>query len=220
MRAMIIAIDGPAGVGKSTVARRVAAELGVPFLDTGAMYRAVTLVVLERGLEPEDAEACARVARELSLDFDSGGRISIDGAPGEPAIRGERVTRQVSSVAAHPEVRRAIVELQRAIAERSDGIVAEGRDTTTVVFPRADRKFYLDASREERARRRALELGRVERSGEVLAELERRDRLDSSRAHSPLVRAADAVVIDTEGRSVEQVVRAVLEHVRRPGGAR
>ena len=214
---MIIAIDGPAGVGKSTVARRVAAALGLFFLDTGAMYRAVTLVALERGIAPEDAEACARVTRELDLDFDSEGRISIDGAPGEPAIRSERVTRAVSVVAAHPGVRRAIVQLQRAFADHSDGLVAEGRDTTTVVFPRADHEFYLDATREERARRRALEQGSVERAGEILPELERRDRLDSSREHSPLVRAADAVVIDTTGLSADDVVRAVLEHVHSGG---
>ncbi len=211
---MIIAVDGPAAAGKSTIARRVARELGLTYLDTGAMYRAVTLAVLRHGDSPADGEACGAVARGLALDFDERGRIRIDGVPGEPAIRGPEVTREVSHVSAHPEVRAAIVAEQRALAARSAGVVAEGRDTTTVVFPRADHKFFLDASPRERARRRALDLGEPGRAAEIQAELERRDRLDSERAHSPLFQAPDAVRIDTDGLSIEQVVERILAEVR------
>ena len=148
---MIIAIDGPAGSGKNTVARALAARLGLAFLDTGAMYRAVTLTVLGRGVDPGDGEACGRVAQDLDLTFDSEGRILIEGQPGEPSIRGSQVDQEVSKVAAHPAVRRAVVPKQRRIAAQAipgdgksagEGIVAEGRDTTTVVFPDADHKFH------------------------------------------------------------------------------
>ena len=212
---MIIALDGPAGAGKSTVAAAVARALGFAFLDTGAMYRAVTLVVLERGIAPEDATACAAVARALALGFDAQGRIHIDGRPGEPAIRGPAVTGAVSIVSAHGGVREAVVAEQRQLAAGSAGVVAEGRDTTTVVFPRADHKFYLHASARERARRRALQEHSPEREQEIQAEIERRDRLDSSRPHSPLVQAADALRIDTDGLPVEQVVERILARVRR-----
>ena len=211
---MIIALDGPAGVGKSSVARALARALGCFFLDTGAMYRAVTLVVLERKLSPGDAAACGEVARALRLDFDAHGRILIDGRPGEPAIRGSDVTAHVSEVSAHPAVREAIVAEQRALAARSQGVVAEGRDTTTVVFPQATFKFYLDASPAERARRRARQEHAPERAAEIQADLERRDRHDSSRAHSPLRAAEDALRIETDGLDLEGVVARILAHVR------
>ena len=213
-------MDGPAGAGKSTVARRVAAALGLTFLDTGAMYRAVTLAVLERDARPDDADACAALARALALDFDEGGRIRIDGRPGEPAIRAQRVTRHVSTVSAHPGVRRAIVARQRELGARPPGVVAEGRDTTTVVFPDADHKFFLTASPEERARRRAAELGTPERASEIRKELEHRDEQDSRRAHSPLVRAPEAVLLDTDRLSVDEAVAAVLATVRAGSSAR
>jgi cytidylate kinase len=208
---MIIAIDGPAGAGKSTVAREVARALGLAYLDTGAMYRAVTLAALERGIDPADGEACGALASELDLTFDAGGRIHLDGRPGEPAIRSSEVSRSVSTVSAHPAVRRAIVSAQRALAARQS-LVAEGRDTTTVVFPAADHKFFLTASESERARRRERELGEEHRV--VQGEIERRDRLDSTRAHSPLVRAPDAELVDTDGLGVAQVVERILELVR------
>jgi cytidylate kinase len=211
---MIIAIDGPAGAGKSTVARGVARELGLAFLDTGAMYRAVTLVALERGVDPARGEDCGRVARELVLSFDAAGHILIDGQAGEPAIRGPEVTAAVSLVSAHPAVRRAIVKQQRAIAAASPGLVAEGRDTTTVVFPDAEHKFFLIATPKERARRRALELGTPGRAAAIQADLERRDALDSSRTDSPLVQAQDAVVVDTTGLDLEAVIARVLSVVR------
>jgi cytidylate kinase len=210
---MIIAIDGPAGAGKSTVAREVARALGLAYLDTGAMYRAVTLAALERGIDPADGEACGRLARELSLTFDEDGRIRIDGRPGEPDIRSAEVSRSVSAVSAHPAVRRAVVSAQRALAARQS-LVAEGRDTTTVVFPLADHKFFLTASESERARRRARELGEEHRLGAVREEIERRDRLDSTRAYSPLTRAPDAELVETDGLGVAEVVERILELVR------
>lgn len=217
---MIIAIDGPAGAGKSTVAERVARILGLSFLDTGAMYRAVTLAVLERDIHPSDAEGCADVARRLELAFDSQGRILIEGRSGEPDVRSRTVTLNVSAVSAHPGVREAIVERQRQLAASLPGVVAEGRDTTTVVFPDADHKFFLVASPGERARRRTRQERREAEPGAFeanLADIERRDRLDTTRAHSPLVQAPDATVIEADERGVEQVVAEILLQVRPEG---
>lgn len=207
---MILAIDGPAGAGKSTVAKLVAKELGLTFLDTGAMYRGVTLEVLRLELDPADAEACARVAASLKLEFDAQGKLHLDGRPGEPAIRSSSVTRAVSQVSAHAGVRAIVVAQQQRIAATSRGVVAEGRDTTTVVFPRAEHKFFLTASSHERARRRALELGTPQALERIRAEIEERDRKDSTRAVSPLVKAADAHEIVTDGMSAEDVARAML----------
>ena len=215
---MIIAIDGPAGAGKSTVARAVAAELGYLFLDTGAMYRAVTLEVLERGVDPADGEACGAVADTLPLALDGAGRVLVDGREREADLRSRTVTRNVSTVSAHPAVRAAIVARQRDLAAEAGragtGVVAEGRDTTTVVFPEAEHRFFLVASAAERARRRAAQEGTPERHEEILADIRRRDRLDETRAHSPLVRAPGAVVIDSDGLDAEQVTRRILEAVR------
>ena len=210
---MIIAIDGPAAAGKSTIARRVAAELGLAFLDTGAMYRAVAWAALDRDVPPSDAAGCARLARELHLDFDAQGRILIDGKPGEPGIRSAEVDACVSQVSAHPEVRRAIVPKQREVAQRR-GVVAEGRDIGTVVFPAAQFKFFLVAGADERARRRAMQIGRPQDQAAIEAALRRRDELDSTRADSPLVQAPDAELIETDGASVDQVVERLLSRVR------
>lgn len=211
---MKIAIDGPAGAGKSTVAQRVARALGLPFLDTGAMYRAVALMALERGVDPADGEGCARIAREVDLSFDEEGNLCIDGVPRGAQIRSPRVDAVVSAVSAHPEVREAIVPHQRRFAERAGGVVAEGRDTTTVVFPDADLKVYLTASVEERARRRAAQSGRLEEVDAIRQEIERRDHLDRERADSPLRVAPGARVIDTDGRSVDEVVERILALAR------
>ncbi len=211
---MIIAMDGPAGAGKSTVAKRVARELGLTFLDTGAMYRAVTLVVLNRGIHPSDEERCTAVAREIELTFDDSGEIRIDGEAGEPDIRSDTVTLNVSAVSAHAGVRSAIVDEQRAIAERRGGLVAEGRDTTSVVFPGADHKFFLDASAKERARRRELQRPSERPLAEIQADIERRDKLDTTRAHSPLVQVPDAILIDVGSLNADQVVARILAHVR------
>ncbi len=211
---MKIAIDGPAGAGKSTVARRVARALGLPFLDTGAMYRAVALVALERGVDPADEEACAEIAREIELTFDGEGRLLVDGVPREEEIRSPRVDAVVSQVSAHPAVRAAIVPHQRRFAEEAGGVVAEGRDTTTVVFPDADLKVFLTASVEERARRRAAQSGREGEVEAIRREIERRDRLDRERADSPLRVAEDARIVDTDGRTVEEVVEEILALAR------
>jgi cytidylate kinase len=217
---MIVAIDGPAGAGKTTVARGLAAALGLSFLDTGAMYRAVTLACLERGVDVHDEVACVGVARALALSFDPAGRIRIDGRPGEPAIRSDAVTWAVSHVSAHPAVRRLVVALQRDEARARGGLVAEGRDIGSVVFPDADLKFYLDASAEERARRRALEFGKPEEQPRILAEIRRRDHLDMTRPDSPLVCAADAERVPTDGRTAAEVVAALLAVVRARQAAR
>ena len=211
----IVAIDGPSGAGKSTVARAVAAALGVPTLDTGAMYRAITLAALERGAALDDGEACGAIARSVALSVD--GRVVLDGRDVTAEIRGPAVTDAVSTVSAHPAVRRALVEHQRAWADTHDGGVVEGRDIGTVVFPDAAVKVFLTASDEARARRRQLDEVAADREVDVEAvrrDLERRDRLDSTRALSPLVAAPDALKIDTTGMTVEQVVARIVERYR------
>jgi len=209
-----ICIDGPAAAGKSTVAKQVASALGLTFLDTGAMYRAVTLAVIERGVDPHDGAACARVARATTLTFDAAGAILIDGRAGEPAIRSREVTDLVSHVSAHPAVRAAVVPLQRTESERRGGIVAEGRDIGSVVFPEAEFKFYLDASAEERARRRVRELGTPAEYEATLARLRERDHLDSTRADSPLMVADGAIVIPTDGLDARAVADLMLQRIR------
>jgi cytidylate kinase len=213
-RLRIIAIDGPAAAGKSTVAKLVAAELGLTFLDTGAMYRAVTLAALQRGIDPHDEEGCATVARTMRLSFDARGAILIDGRPGEPAIRSEEVTVAVSPVSAHPAVRAAVVPLQRLEAERRGGLVAEGRDIGSVVFPAADFKFYLDASSAERAARRVKELEAPERFEEIHEAIRRRDHQDSTRKDSPLTVARGAIVIPTDGLDAKAVAERMLHAMR------
>lgn len=214
---MIIAIDGPAGAGKSTVSRGLAKALGFLFLDTGAMYRAVALKVLESGADPHSETQCRAVAERHRLSFDSAGKILIDGTPGEPDVRSTRVEEIVSAVSAHPRVRAVIVARQREIANVAPGVVAEGRDTTTVVFPDATLKFFLNASASERARRKALQVGTPHEQARIEQDLHRRDTLDSTREHSPLLRAADARVIETDGHTPEQVIADMLAHVRAAG---
>jgi len=205
----VIAIDGPAASGKSTVARALARALGLVFLDTGAMYRAVTLQVLASGVDPADGARCGEVARATGISFDNQGQVQINGEPGEPRIRSAAVTALASQVAAHAQVRAAIVPGQREIAELH-GVVAEGRDTTTAVFPDADHKFFLLASAEERARRRARELGDLSALDQIQASIEERDRADSTREHSPLIQAPDAIVVSTDGKTPERVLAELL----------
>ena len=217
---IVVAIDGRAGTGKSTVARRLAAELGVPYLDTGAMYRALTLHALEHGVDPDDRQAIARLLPEthLELRLDAGGRaeVLLHGRPVEPRIRTPEVTAATSRLAVHPEVRERMVLLQRELAERHGGVL-EGRDIGTRVLPDAPFKFYLRAESRVRVRRRLGDLhaaGRTEVTEDELArELEERDARDRSRPHSPLAAAADAVEIDTSDRTVDEVVAEMLERI-------
>ncbi len=208
---VIIAIDGPAGAGKSTVARRVASELGIEYLDTGAMYRAVTFGVLSREIDPSDAELVIGLCRQLELEI-SVDRVVVDGVDATSAIRGPEVTSAVSAVAATPEVRQFLVELQRAwIRDRGAGVV-EGRDITTVVLPDADLKLFVTASPRVRAERRVAESGGdVDAVEATIAE---RDRRDETRAASPLSISSEAVVIDTSEMSIDDVVADILERVR------
>lgn len=199
MSGPVVAIDGPAGSGKSTVARGLAERLGWAFLDTGAMYRAVTCEVLARGVDPHDAPAVAGVARAAVVATRP--RVSVNGRDVEDLIRTPEVNEAVSVVAANAEVRSSMVERQRAWADAEPvGTVVEGRDITTVVFPDATLKVYLTASLEERAARRADE------SPESVA---RRDEVDATREASPLTVADGALVVDTTGRAVEDVVEEI-----------
>jgi CMP/dCMP kinase len=197
---VLVAVDGPAGAGKSTVARALAARLGYDYLASGAMYRCVALLSIQQpSLEP------ASLARQASIDL--GTRVLLDGRDVTEAIRAPEVSEAASGVAADPGVREALVVKQRELISRGDW-VAEGRDIGTVVAPDAELKIFLTASPEERARRRAAELGADSRT--VLAEQTLRDERDSTREHSPLQAAPDAVVLDTTGLTLEQVVERIV----------
>jgi cytidylate kinase len=202
---LVIAIDGPAGSGKSTVARAVAELLGWSFLDTGAMYRAVTWEALERGIDVHDAAAVAALAADVRLTTLP--RVTVNGHDVEDEIRSDGVNVAVSVVAANPEVRASMVERQREIAAAQPlGTVVEGRDITTVVFPHASVKIFLTASLEERARRRGGDEGE--------ASVARRDEADSTRVASPLRQAEDALVLDTTGRDVEDVAQEIVQWLK------
>jgi cytidylate kinase len=206
----VIAIDGPAGSGKSTVAKRVAARLGLPYLDTGAMYRSVAFACIQRGIDPDDADVVARLARDVEIDV--GDKVLVDGVDATIEIRGPEVTRAVSAVAANADVRRELVMRQREWGDAHGGGVVEGRDIGSVVFPNADVKVYLTASDEERARRRAKEVTDLDYD-QVAADIARRDHVDSTRAASPLAVADDAVQIDTTGRTIDDIVDEIMRLV-------
>jgi pantoate ligase/cytidylate kinase len=219
-RSPIVAIDGPAGAGKSTVTRAFASRLGLIYLDTGAMYRALTWWVRHQRVDPADAAAVAPLLQELDLRIDGGGasqRVSINGHEVTEAIRAPEVTALVSTVAAHACVRQALTRQQQAMGERG-GLVAEGRDIGTAVFPDAECKVFLTASAAERARRRAEDLRQRGFAVPPLAELEEqiaeRDRLDSSREVAPLCQAEDAVELVTDGMDVEAVIQALIDLFR------
>jgi cytidylate kinase len=211
-----VTLDGPSGTGKSSVARAVAARLGAAYLDTGAMYRAATVAVLDAGVDPEDAVAVARVVGSARIEVGTTAGeevVLVDGVDVAERIRGAEVTRTVSPVSAVPAVRRQLVEQQRALVAAADAVVVEGRDIGTVVLPDATLKVYLTAAPEVRAERRAAQLG-LSDPAEIAAlaeDLRRRDEYDSSRADSPLRPAADAVIVDSTDLDREAVIARVCE---------
>jgi cytidylate kinase len=213
MAVMVIAIDGPAGAGKSTVARGVARALGFTYLDSGAMYRTVALAALERGIDPRDGEKLGEMAWELDIAFD-GDSIRLDGRPVGGRIRSPEVTVASSKVSVHPQVRQAMVKRQRELIARGN-YVAEGRDIGTVVSPDAPLKVFLTASEEERANRRARETGEPVEA--VLEAIEARDQRDTVRRHGALRPAEDSVELDTTDLSLDQVVEKVVDIARQRG---
>jgi cytidylate kinase len=215
----VIAIDGPAGSGKSTVARRLATDLGLQYLDTGAMYRSVAFAALRRGIDPDETEPVARVARDLDLRMEDDGTVWVDGIDASIEIRGPEVTRAVSAVAANPGVRDEMRSRQREWAARHGGGVLEGRDIGTVVFPDAELKIYLDAAASVRAARRSQEVTDLSYET-VAADIARRDAYDQGRTDSPLRRAAGAVVIDTTDLTIDQIVDRVVGEWARHDPAR
>ncbi|HMC49038.1 MAG TPA: (d)CMP kinase [Solirubrobacterales bacterium] len=213
---MVIAIDGPAGAGKSTVARALATELGFTYLDSGAMYRCLALAALRRGADPDDAGAMTELAGSIAISLD-GERVGLDGEDVSTAIREPEVSKASSRVSVHPGVREAMVARQRELIA-ADRYVAEGRDIGTVVSPDSPLKVFLTASAEERARRRAAQTG--EDPAAVLAAQLERDRRDETREHSALHPAADAVEIDTTGISEDEVVALIASLARDRGLAK
>ncbi len=217
---MLIAIDGTAGTGKSSVGKAVAAKLGYGFLSTGEMYRALAYKVFEKHIEPEDHDAVLEGARQLRFTFarqpDAALKMYVDGEYLGDKLRLEEVGNVASRVSTNGEARRVLTDKMRAVGE-DGGIVMEGRDVGTVVFPDAEMKFYLDASAEERAKRRVNQLkeaGQHADYGQILKMIEERDWRDSHRAVSPLKPADDAVVIDTSNLNLQQVTDAVLEKIQ------
>jgi cytidylate kinase len=219
-----VTLDGPSGTGKSSVARAVAARLGAAYLDTGAMYRAATVAVLDAGIDPEDAAAVAGVVAGARIDVGTAADtelVQVDGVDVAVRIRGAEVTRAVSAVSAVPAVRRQLVDQQRALVAAADAVVVEGRDIGTVVLPDATCKIYLTAAPEARAQRRAGQLGVTDPAeiAAIAADLRRRDTYDSSREDSPLRPAADAVVVDSTELDRDQVVARVVDLAHESVGA-
>lgn len=218
MREPIVAIDGPSGVGKSTLSKLLASELGFLYLDTGAMYRAVAVAASRRGIDPDNREALGELAKVLTISFErgaAGDRVLLDGDDVSVAIRTPEISLLTAKVAACPAVRASMVERQRVLGA-AGGVVLEGRDIGTVVFPAAEVKFFLTASADERGRRRFLELqakGMAVDLARTVAEVEARDAADSGREHSPLRCAEDAIVIDTTGLAIDQVLAEMLRLV-------
>jgi CMP/dCMP kinase len=214
---IVVAIDGPAGAGKSTVARRIAKRLGFTYINTGAMYRAIALWALRLGTELSDMHRLEQLAKEAKLELSADGtRVALNGEDVTEAVRSPQVTEAASKISAIPAVRRALVELQRKMAQETS-VVMEGRDIGSVVFPDAQVKIFLDAAPQERARRRTLELresGTATNSETVEAEMQARDQRDRTRAEAPLVQHPDSQLIETTGLNIEQVEEAVLKVVR------
>ncbi|MBU0549004.1 MAG: (d)CMP kinase [Candidatus Omnitrophica bacterium] len=218
---MIITIDGPAGAGKSTVARLLAKALGFIYIDTGAMYRALTLKAIEEGINFHDQQALTNMSRDSQLEItnnqDGSIRILLDGADVSSEIRSPRITQYVSDIAKIKGVRQEMLKLQRILGESADSVL-DGRDIGTVVFPEADKKFYLDADFQERARRRHEEfkdLGNKLTRKDVEIDLENRDNIDSTRSCAPLKKADDAIYVDTTNMTIDEVVAFLMAEVKK-----
>jgi cytidylate kinase len=220
---VIITIDGPAGSGKSTTARKLAARLGIPYLDTGAMYRVVTLAALEDGTDLHDEAALTALAERDDYQLDLGPthiRVRLRGRDVTEEIRSMRVNDHTRYIAASPSVRRVLIRKQREIARRLGSLVTEGRDQGTAAFPDADAKFFLDATMEKRAERRLHDLladGEDVTPEQVLANIDERDRTDSERPVAPLAVPAGAIRIDTTRLSIGAVLDMIVEHLRKAG---
>jgi cytidylate kinase len=217
---MIIAIDGPSGAGKSTLGRMIARELGLLYIDTGAMYRAAALAVIESSVRTTDAAAVAEVVKRAKINLEGDPdslQVTLNGRNVSDEIRSEQASHTASVISTIPEVRRTLVQCQREIGAHSGGVVLDGRDISTVVFPGADVKFYLTALPEERAHRRYEETRLKQRDvtfEETLADINTRDQRDSTRADSPLAIAEDAIVIDSTELSVEEVFERMMQVIR------
>ncbi|WP_457635721.1 (d)CMP kinase [Persephonella sp.] len=218
---MIIAIDGPAGSGKSTIAKMIARELDFTYIDTGAMYRAVALKIKRLGINPDDPEAVLEVLKNTEIDLrpsEEGIKIFLDGEDVSDRIRTEEIGKIASKIARHRKVREILVQMQRELGKRAKDAVIEGRDTGTVIFPDADIKFFLTASAEVRAERRYRELkekGLNVNYDRILREVKERDRLDKTRKESPLKPAEDAVIIDTSDKDIDQVFRQLIDIIKK-----
>ena len=212
---MIIAIDGPSASGKSTTAKGVAEKLGITHVDTGAMYRAVTLGLKLSEISPDDDTSVYQYLSEIELYFDANNKIHLNGVDVSHEIRSGDISSRVSAVSAIPEVREKMVIIQRRIAGEQN-CVLEGRDIGTVVFPNAEFKFFLIADIDVRAKRRLIELekmGETKSISELIEDIRRRDQLDSSRDHSPLIQAEDAIPIDTSQLTINEQIKKIINHI-------
>lgn len=219
MEYKIVAIDGPAGAGKSTIAKLLADRIHFTYIDSGAMYRALTLKVLDSGINQEDKYAIIEISKNVDIDFKDKS-IYLDGRIVDKQIREERINKNVSAVAAIPEVRRNIVDLQRKIS-LGKNVVMDGRDVGTVIFPKAFIKFFITASLEERAKRRCSEIevsGRQADLKDIKCQIEKRDYIDSSREDSPLIQAEDAILINTDHKNIDEVLQEVVKYISLRGG--
>ncbi len=217
---MIITIDGPAGSGKSTIAKMLAKELGYTYIDTGAMYRAVALMVKRKGIDPDNPDAVVELMKKIQIDLkpaENGVQVFLNGEDVSKEIRTEEIGKIASKIARHSEVRKILVQMQRELGLKAKNVVIEGRDTGTVIFPDADIKFFFTASPEVRAERRFKELkekGLDISYEEILKEIKERDHLDETRKDSPLRPAEDAIIIDTTGKSLSDVFQDVLKIIK------